>query len=101
MIAMRKNHLYLMLTVFVLTGCQTVPGSNPTKELSISKKLSEVPRVTPTEVKALLDTGVKVMIVDTRTRDEYDELHIQGAAFLADVQARYNELAKDTRFVFY
>ena len=102
MTEIRRNFLCLMFAIIFLVGCQSVPQTTtPTSERPSLADLDKVPRIAPKEVKALLDAGVKLMFVDTRSREEYDEEHIQGAVFLADVEARTNELAKDTKFVLY
>ena len=102
MTEIRRNFLCLMFAILFFVGCQSVPQKTMTTEARPSlADLDKVPRIAPKEVKALLDAGVKLMFVDSRSREEYDEKHIQGAVFLADVEARTNELAKDTKFVLY
>lgn len=97
---MRKSFLCLILAVLFLVGWQIVPQKAASEEPS-QADLDKVPRISAKDTKALLDAGEKVMIVDTRTREEYDEEHIQGSLFIADVEARYNELAKDAKYVLY
>jgi hypothetical protein len=41
--------------------------------------VSEVPRITPQELKDLLSSARNVVVIDTRSRDEYEAAHIRGA----------------------
>lgn len=106
MLSTKRMFWFVIIGVFLLAGCQTVPSSESEKKtpypaLPSLAELAKVPRVTPMEVKGLQDAGVKLTIVDTRTREEYDEEHIQGALFLADLEARSNEFQKSAKLVFY
>ena len=90
---MRMMFWILAGALFLLAGCQTVPPPQtaetaPPPELPSLAELAKVPRVTPQEVRAMQDAGVKLTIVDTRSREDYDEEHIQGAIFLADFKGR-------------
>jgi rhodanese-related sulfurtransferase len=62
-----------------------------------------VPRITPQELKSLLTSARRVVVVDTRDRDEYGAAHIRGALNIpyAEVEERYQELPKTTKIVFY
>lgn len=63
----------------------------------------EVPRITPQELKAALDEGGPVVIVDVRSREAFDEKHIEGAISvpLAEVEQRLAELPKSAEIVMY
>ena len=54
-------------------------------------------------LKAKVDGGGPVDIIDVRTRSEYDELHITGARSipLRDLPDRLRELSKTRAVVFY
>ncbi len=54
----------------------------------------DIPRISPGEVKALLDAGSNIVIVDTRSRGEYERVHIAGAISipLEETAQRYREL---------
>ncbi len=62
----------------------------------------EVPRISVTEAKAQYDAGT-VLIVDVRSQGEYDTAHVRNALSLplADLDARYQELPKDTQIITY
>ena len=40
-------------------------------------------------------------MLDTRSREEFEESHVQGAVLLGDMEARLDELPKDSKFVLY
>jgi len=90
--------LTALLGIVLLTGCAAAAA-----EQSIPTELSEVPRMTPKEVKALLESGERVVFVDTRSRAAYEQDHIPGALSipLNEIEARHTELPKDRQIVLY
>jgi len=88
----------LLGIVLLLAACATAAEG-----ASIPTELSEVPRLTPQEVKSLLETGEQIVFVDTRSRAAYEQDHIPGALSipLDDVETRYSELPKDKQIVLY
>ncbi len=63
----------------------------------------EVPRTAAKEVKRRLDKGAALLIVDVRSREDYDRAHIAGAMSLpiAEIEHRYSELAHERVIVCY
>jgi hypothetical protein len=61
-----------------------------------------VRRVTPPELKGMMDRG-EAVVVDVRGKDDYDEGHIKGAISIPRGQtaARLGELPQDKLIVFY
>ena len=60
--------------------------------------------ITVDELKAQMDRGVKIDVIDVRTWDAYSDLHIKGARAmpLRTVETRApKEISKTTRVVFY
>lgn len=55
------------------------PETSPGTELPPSYYLPEVPRISIEEVKAKLDTGSNIVIVDSRSKNSYDQAHIVRA----------------------
>ena len=55
---------------------------------------SEVPRISVEEVKTKLDTGSNIVIIDSRSRELHDELHITGSISVPtrDMAAPYDYL---------
>ena len=61
--------LVLLLTMLPLAGC--AGGEAP--------DTSDIPRISVDEVKAKLDAGDNIVLVDTRSAEEYQEASISGA----------------------
>lgn len=61
----------------------------------------QVAQIGPQELKAALDENDDVVLVDVRTKDEWNTAHIEGATLLADQPAGWLEgLPKDSKLVF-
>ena len=63
----------------------------------------DVPRITVQELKAALDEGRPVVVVDVRSREAFDEKHIEGAVPVpsAELEQRLAELPKSADIVLY
>ena len=61
------------------TPTPTPPARTPTPTTPSKIANPKVPRITPEEVKQLMDTGVEVTLVDVRDRFKFAEEHIKGA----------------------
>ena len=88
----RRRVVLLLLLLPLLAACGKMPTSG-----------KDVPRITVEELKAMLDAGEKVVIVDTRVSRQYQIRHIPGAISMPvlEVEARYEELPKDATIAFY
>jgi hypothetical protein len=64
---------------------------------------SEVPRISPEELKARLDNGEAIVVVDARTSYEFETAHIAGAISVPsfEVASRLDEFPRDQDIVFY
>ncbi len=74
--------ILLAASVLLLGGCQTdAPAAAPDDHAAATDDvyLPEVARITVPELKSRVDGGARIAIVDSRSHDEYDELHIDGA----------------------
>ena len=64
-----------------------------------------VPRITVQELKAKMDKGDDLVIVDVRTGDDYErsKIKIKGAVRIpiVKIEERYRELPKDTQIILY
>ena len=62
----------------------------------------EVKRIPVAEARAMYDAGT-ALFVDVRSQGEYDTAHVANALSLplADLDARYQELPKDTQIITY
>jgi len=74
----------LMLCAVALPGCAN-PGSNNGADEDIPEKtprVAEYHKMPHDEAKEIMDGTEPYILVDVRTQEEYDELHIQGAALI-------------------
>lgn len=62
----------------------------------------QVKEITPDELKARLENGDDLIVVDMRQAWEYQAGHIPGALhmFIQDIPHRFKELPQDTNIVF-
>jgi len=64
-----------------------------------------VPRITKEELKAKMDKGQDIIVLDVRTGGSYDgsKVKIKGALRIApdEVETRYKELTKDKEIITY
>jgi rhodanese-related sulfurtransferase len=70
----------------------------------LSPKLrSEVPRISPEELKDRLDNGEAILVVDVRPISEFELRHIAGAISVPnyEVVSRLDEFPRDQELVFY
>lgn len=58
-----------------------VESGQPTETASTAQPGNEdmIPRITAAELKAGYDSGADILIVDTRSKEEYNKEHIEGA----------------------
>lgn len=59
-------------------------------------------QISPTEVAERLQAGEKLPLIDVRSREEWDAVHIEGSAFFTQelMQEIISDSAKDQEFVF-
>ena len=64
---------------------------------------SEVPRISPEELKDRLDNGEAILVVDARPASSFEMQHIAGAISVPtnEVESRLDELPRDQEIVFY
>jgi hypothetical protein len=86
----------LMVLLAVLAGCGSGTPKPPQNE-------SEVPRISPAQLKERLDAGEDILVVDSRSAGQYAALHIPGSISvpLDQTQARLDEFPRDREIVFY
>lgn len=63
----------------------------------------EAPRISLVQLKEKMDAGVDLVIVDVRSKEDFDEGHIAGAVSIPweEMEARYTELPRDKEIVTY
>ncbi len=79
-----------------------VSGTHATG-LSVPEKESNISRISPKDLKGMLDRKEAVLIVDVRPVSAFNAQHIEGAISvpLGDVRSRIDELPRDKTIVFY
>jgi rhodanese-related sulfurtransferase len=60
----------------------------------IADKFPQVPHLTTTELSSLIARGEAPLLLDYRSRVEYDVSHLAGAVWVADLKAARMEIAK-------
>jgi hypothetical protein len=92
----------LLLPLLLAAACQAGDPAS-IEEGERPRTEDQVPRMTPDELKALLDAGEEVVIADSRALTPYNVRHITGAISmpLAEVEERADELPRDRTIVFY
>ena len=103
-----------LLGSLVITGCSMVDrGEAIFSERGITKLdpdeetpnsyLPEVPRVTIEEVKAKLDTDSNIVVIDSRSKDDYERSRIVGAISipLDDMAEPYSHLNRYDEIITY
>lgn len=86
---------------------EEIPTSTPEVAPEEALYLPEVPRITCEELKALMDEGTDLVLVDTRIDFSFESEHIQGAINIPDtlteemIEAKLLELPKDKLIVLY
>lgn len=79
------------------------PGTASPSTPTPSPYLPEIARISVAEVKAKLDTGSSIVIVDTRSREAYESARIAGAISmpLEETARRYRELLRYDEVITY
>ncbi len=106
---MKRLLLFLFLGTF-LAGCRmaagnpvpTMPTARPTPSPRTPSP-AEIPRIRVQELWERLQAGEAIVIVDVRSRQEYEQEHIAGAISLPleELSRRAAELPRDRLLVFY
>jgi 3-mercaptopyruvate sulfurtransferase SseA len=84
------------------TATPEPPTPAPTED-QIPTSYSEVPRISPEELKERLDNGEAILVVDVRGAADFEFWHIAGAISVPsyDVESRLDELPRDKELVLY
>lgn len=100
----------LLLAILLVVSCSpkesritSLPETTGGTELPPSSFLPEVPRISIEEVKAKLDAGTNIVIVDSRSKTSYEKSHITGAISipLANMAEPYSYLDGYNEVIFY
>ena len=99
----RLKIVYALLALLLLTACQSANATQTSRAAPVPATAADVPRMRVKELKALLDAGEEVIVVDSRSLTSYEARHIVGAISmpLLEVDERYKELPQEAKIVFY
>ncbi len=83
----------LVILVLVLTGC----ANTSSEEESMNEKTQYV-KISPEEAKEIMDNE-EVIVLDVRTKSEYDQGHIEGSVLLPvdEISSKAEEVLKDKK----
>jgi rhodanese-related sulfurtransferase len=73
---MSKKVLVLVLSILALLWTLNFPSISAEREGVV---LPNIPRITPDELRGMIDKGADLVVVDTRDSGSYDSGHIKGA----------------------
>ena len=95
----RKKRLVLTLVVIITVSALIIYYTQvhlPSTTISFGD-------VTVEEAKSLVESNVSLIIVDVRTREEYDSGHIEGAILIpvSELEGRITELSKEEELLIY
>ena len=90
----------------VPTATPEPPAATPTPTPTEGQEpttSSEVPRISPEELKERLDNGEAILVVDSRSLVEFETGHIAGAISVPsyEVESRLDEFPRDQEIVLY
>jgi rhodanese-related sulfurtransferase len=95
----RKKRLVLTLVVIIAVSALIIYYT----QIHLPSTTISFGDVTVEEAKSLVESNVSLIIVDVRTREEYDSGHIEGAILIpvSELEGRMNELSKEEELLIY
>ena len=95
----RKKRLVLTLVVIITVSALIIYYT----QIHLPSTTISFGDVTVEEAKSLVESNVSLIIVDVRTREEYDSGHIEGAILIpvSELEGRINELSKEEELLIY
>jgi len=79
-----KREIYLIIIILfigILSGCSN-KSIETNKDSSTSTKKATINNITPEEAKKRLDSEKGIILLDVRTKEEYETGHIKGAILI-------------------
>lgn len=77
-----KKILSVLFASFLLLSFSACAAPSDSAESAPTAKPAEYHKISPAEAKARLDSGDELILLDVRTKEEYDAGHIAGAILL-------------------
>ena len=113
----KRPRVASLLIILLLLGCQKTTQSAATTppaqtraplpgmeaEGNVPQSKDDVPRITPQELRDMLTSARRVVVIDVRGHDAYAAAHIPGALDIpyADIEAQAQQLPRNTPIVLY
>lgn len=94
--------IFVVLTILfmnMITGITVFKNLNAGE--TPSKAQTEVKNISPKQAKELIDKEKDVFVLDVRTKEEYDKMHIKGAHLIPiqEMEQNINKIPKDKKVV--
>lgn len=97
--------ILLVLVTLGLGACapESVVETPPAEAPAEQPEKAEVKRITPEDAKVRMDAGEEIILIDVRTKEEYDQERIPGALLLPvdQVQKDAAEVMPDLEAVYF
>lgn len=94
---LKYRFLFLLIPLLVLASCGTVETSAPAAEETSIEAEPSYQTISSDEAKKMMDEDSDVIILDVRTKDEFDTGHIEGAILIPDdkIEEKAEEILTD------
>ncbi len=97
--------IVLFLCISLIVGCSSNETVDESEEADLpqSSYLPEVPRISAKALKAKMDAGSNILVIDSRSEENYNQAHIAGdiTTLLWTMTEPYSELAVYTEIITY
>ena len=94
---LKYRFLFLLIPLLVLASCGTVETSAPAAEDTSIEAEPSYQTISSDDAKKMMDEDSAVIILDVRTKDEFDTGHIEGAILIPDdkIEEKAEEILTD------
>ena len=94
---LKYRFLFLLIPLIVLAGCGAVETSAPAAEDTSIEAEPSYQTISSDDAKKMMDEDSAVIILDVRTKDEFDTGHIEGAILIPDdkIEEKAEEILTD------
>ena len=94
---LKYRFLFWLIPLIVLASCGTVETSAPAAEETSIEAEPSYQTISSDDAKKMMDEDSAVIILDVRTKDEFDTGHIEGAILIPDdkIEEKAEEILTD------
>ncbi len=82
---------FLALAIITLAACKVPSSSASSSSQTSSTSGALYHKITAKQAKARIDSKEKILIVDVRTKEEFEEKHIEGAILIPNEKYRQQQ----------